>query len=287
MTALDCLLSNLFDYAGLFPPANLSLSAAVENYLHNSRGPQKRYLGSFVVPVFQLSALHQILIDSNYNFPLSVTGLGTPPWVESDSVKLPPLNIQAVEVKADSSAQICSLSLKLPSEIIPYFEIPVANVTRDILSAVSSCGGRAKIRMGGVTSSAIPDPDTVAVALQQLAISRLPFKATAGLHHPIRSFHFLSSDSTAPRAMMHGFLNFCCASALLHFGGSLQDAAKLLTEEDPSAWRIADDCIQWKDAIWTISQIAEWRRNSLMSIGSCSFTEPIEDLEALGWLQAS
>jgi hypothetical protein len=286
VNALDCLLSNLFDYAGLFPPANLSLSVAVENYRHYSTGPQKRYLGCFVVPVFQLSALHQMLIDSDCSLPLSVTGSDTNPWLDAGSGRLPALKIEAVEVKAESSAHISSLSRRLPAGIIPYFEIPVANVTRDILSVVSSCGGRAKLRLGGVNSAAIPDPDTVAVALQQVAISRLPFKATAGLHHPIRSFHALSSEPTAPRAMMHGFLNFCCASALLHFGGSLQDAAKLLAEEDPSAWRVANNCIQWRDAIWTTPQIAEWRRNALMSIGSCSFTEPFEDLEALGWLQA-
>ncbi len=286
MTALECLLSNLFDYAGLFPPASLSLPVAVENYLNYSRSPQKRFLGCFVLPVSQLTALHQILIDAGSKFPLSVTGLDTAPWVERGFDSLTALNIQAIEVKAESSAQILSLFRRLPSGMIPYFEIPVERVTRDILSVVRSCGGRAKLRMGGVTAAAIPDPIAVAVALQQLVISRLPFKATAGLHHPIRSVHSLSSQSTAPRAMMHGFLNFCCATALLHFGGSLQDATKLLNEEDPSAWRIADDFIQWRDVIWTIPQIAEWRRSSLMSIGSCSFTEPFEDLEALGWLQS-
>src|ERR1039458_1007223 len=53
-------------------------------------------------------------------------------------------------------------------------------------------GGFVKVRTGGLTPEAIPESEAVADFLCRAAARRLPFKATAGLHHPIRSLHPLT-----------------------------------------------------------------------------------------------
>src|ERR1700690_731561 len=55
--ALRALLTNLVDYAGLFPPAALALPAAAENYGRYLRSENAWMLGRFVVPSAQLGAL--------------------------------------------------------------------------------------------------------------------------------------------------------------------------------------------------------------------------------------
>ncbi len=83
---------------------------------------------------------------------------------------------------------------------------------------------------------------------------------------------------------MHGFLNLACAAALLYGGGDLSQAILLLEEQDPNAWQVTPDAIAWRSFRWSTEELRTVRESFLTSFGSCSFTEPIEDLEALGWL---
>src|SRR5712692_7899442 len=80
--ALRALLSGLIDYAGLFPPAQLSLQDAVSNFVRYARGPHAWMLGKFVVPAAQLGELRVLLAGSveaqGLTCPLSVL-LGSEP----------------------------------------------------------------------------------------------------------------------------------------------------------------------------------------------------------------
>ena len=49
--SMHFLTKQLFDYAGLFPPAQLSLNAALKNYLSYQIHEYKNILGKFVLPV--------------------------------------------------------------------------------------------------------------------------------------------------------------------------------------------------------------------------------------------
>jgi hypothetical protein len=83
---------------------------------------------------------------------------------------------------------------------------------------------------------------------------------------------------------MHGFINLCCAAAVLYFGGDESDAEKVLLEEDATAWKIDRGSLGWRHLKWTRDQLTRLRREFFVSIGSCSFKEPIEDLRTIGWL---
>ena len=57
MHAIDALLDELIDYAGLFPPAALDMSPAVDAFARHRAGPLAEALGRFVVPVGRLGSL--------------------------------------------------------------------------------------------------------------------------------------------------------------------------------------------------------------------------------------
>ena len=138
--------------------------------------------------------------------------------------------------------------------------------------------------MGGVVAESFPSVPEVVQMLQALADLRLTFKATAGLHHPLRSRRPLTYQPQSPTGIMHGFVNVCCAASLVYAAGEAGDAAALLEDEDPSAWRVTSDAIQWRDRSFAVDQLADVRKQFLISIGSCSFEEPVRDLQSLGWL---
>jgi len=57
--ATRALLTELIDYAGLFPPAELDMAAAVQNYAAYRQSEQAWMLARFVVPVTGLAEFEQ------------------------------------------------------------------------------------------------------------------------------------------------------------------------------------------------------------------------------------
>jgi hypothetical protein len=233
------LLSGLIDYAGLFPPAALSMEEAVRNYARYREGEHAWMLGKFVVPE---ARAHEVPEE----FPKSVLGVD--------------------EVKAESD--FVSFRPKTFVEITDVGLIP----------ELAKHGLSAKIRTGGLTPEAIPHLDRIATFIHVCAMHGVPFKATAGLHHPVRCMRALTYEPDSPRATMHGFVNVFMAAAFPHH------AERVLAEEDPKAFRFEDDAAWWRDHAVTTEHLADVRREFAISFGSCSFEEPIADLQELGWL---
>lgn len=284
MSAIDILLTDLFDYAGLYPPAGLDMHAAVRNYLKYSRGSHARALGRFVVDVDRFSELSEAAGDSLRGIRLSL--IATP---ETDWSRLPRLlsdgyQIEAIEIKSAAPAEIERIAKRIPASLILYVEVPLPAQSEELLKVAAAVGARIKVRMGGITTEAIPATQTVADMLKALAVRRISFKATAGLHHPLRARHPLTDEPGSPVGMMHGFVNLACASALVHFGGEAEEARRLLDEEDREAWRIMNDSIALGSYHWSAAQLSTVRSEFMISFGSCSLVEPIRDLEALEWL---
>lgn len=240
------LLAGLIDYAGLFPPAELPMDEAVRNYARYREGEHAWMLGRFIVPAARKAEVPP-------EFPLSVLGVD--------------------EVKAENADDIEKIRVAAAGR--PVF---VELTDPGLIPALAQCGLRAKIRTGGVTPDAIPHADRVATFVRICAMHGVPFKATAGLHHPIRCMKPLTYAADAPRAIMHGFINVFMAAMFPH------DAERILVEEDPAAFRFDDDQARWRDHGVTTEHIAAVRREFALSFGSCSFEEPVADLKELGWL---
>jgi hypothetical protein len=157
-----------------------------------------------------------------------------------------------------------------------YCEVPIS-----ALDEVKAAGAFAKIRTGSVKPEGIPSVEEVAAFILACAERRLAFKATAGLHHPVRAKYPLTYELNAPRGVMHGFLNVFLAASFAWHGD--RDITPILAETDPKSF-LFDGRAHWRDRSLSVEQLREARANFAHAFGSCSFEEPIQDLESLGLL---
>jgi len=136
-----------------------------------------------------------------------------------------------------------------------------------------------KLRCGGLEASAFPTPGQVSLAIRQCVIHNVPFKATAGLHHPLRHFN------QQVKTKMHGFLNLFGA-ALLAFQHQIpqDDIQQIVEDENPANFVFSDSVFKWNKLEISAEEIQLLRAERLISFGSCSFDEPREDLRSLNLL---
>jgi hypothetical protein len=284
MKAIESVLAELFDYAGLYPPAALDMHTAVRHYLESGRSAHRRALGRFVIDLERFPYLWDAAGDYVRGMRLTVLVSPDADWDDLHRLADKGYAIEAVEIKAAPPAEIERLASCVPAGLKVYFEVPIcAAPPAAILDAIAAVGARIKIRMGGLAAEAFPSPQAVAQMLAELSARRLLFKATAGLHHPVRGRHSLTSFPQSATAVMHGFMNLACAAALLYFGGEAAEARHILEEEWPGAWEVRPDAILWGENGWNVEELQEVRQRFFIGIGSCSFNEPMRELEALGW----
>lgn len=284
MTALDTLLADLIDYAGLFPPASLDLRAAVEQYRNYASGKNASMLGRFVIAANQVEELRSILDDSVSQFRLSVVARSMQDLERLEKYAAEGCRIEAVEIKAEPVELMMSARDLSVSNVEMYVEIPICQLTEERMAVLAETKSRVKVRTGGLVAEAVPSILQLAFMLQSLEKWHIPWKATAGLHHPVRSIRPLTYEPDAETTMMHGFLNLFCAAAQLLGGGDANDACMVLEERDPRAFRVTDTEIGWRSRTWNLEQIREVRHMHFLRFGSCSFVEPVQDLESMGWL---
>lgn len=275
----------LVDFAGLFPPAALDMHSAVRQYLEYSHSSCRRALGKFIINLEQFPYLWDAAGDYVRGLPLSVIVAPESDWDDLRRLLDKGYSIEAVEIKQTvSAAEVRRLAPLVPAGVMAYFEIPVCGTTAQMLSAVEAAGARVKLRLGGTVADAFPKPQAVAQMLAELANRRMVFKATAGLHHALRGRYPLTYAPESPTAVMHGFMNLACAAAVLYFGGETQEAAQVLEEEWPGAWQVSPEAVAWQQNSWNGDELTEVRKKFFAGFGSCSFEEPVRELEALKWL---
>lgn len=289
MTALASLLDGLVDYAGLFPPAALPMNEAVRNYAAYRIGGTRAMLARFVLPVARLTefvAAAAALPEDIAPWPLAVlAGEGDANALDAfQATHGSRWRIDTVEAKAEDLAGIAALAATFGGRRTVYVELPVTHDPSALIAALGAAGMRAKIRTGGVTAEAFPAPMQVMAFLAACVSLGVPFKATAGLHHPLRGEYALTYAADAPRGTMYGFLNVFVAAVLLHAGHAPSAVMPLLEESDPTTFDFSADAIRWRDLSATAAQVAAARATFAGSFGSCSFMEPVQDLAALSLL---
>ena len=272
MRSIEAFLQRLIDYAGLFPPASLDMTAAAENYRRNLAQRHSWMLGRFVVP---FAASRDDIADKN----LSI--LATPE--ELIQPKSPPPAESVFEVKVRDASQIADVRKALPIQTI-YIEAVGGKWSPGFFDAIAEAKARAKIRTGGITAADFPSAHDIATFAANCKRVSVPWKATAGLHHPFRGVHRLTYEPDSASAPMHGFVNVFLAAALIHSGGDGSAAIDLLNEEDPAAFAFDDGGVTWREFRLSTDQIKAARERFAISFGSCSFAEPVSDLQKFGLL---
>jgi len=294
------LLEGLIDYAGLFPPAKLDMRAAVENYAAYLAGPDAWALGRFVVPLARLDELEGAAsallprVPEAVPWRLSVLG-GSDPAHDAEVIfafnerhahgAAGRAVIDMLEAKAVDIESLTRVARSVPAGVAAYVEIPIAGDPADLLAALAAQGAGAKVRTGGVTPEAFPSPRELARFIRLAADQGVPFKATAGLHHPIRSEYPLTYETGSARGTMYGYLNLFLAAAFAQEGLSIAEIEEVLEERDPSAFAFDETGVRWRGRFAGPESIAALRTRVALSFGSCSFTEPVGELRALGLLQ--
>jgi hypothetical protein len=292
------LLRDLIDYAGLFPPASLAMAPSVANYDAYSRSEWNWILGRFIVPVGRLSEFEEAF----NGLPAPAPGIRFTNWrvsvllsadVAADVVGIREFNarmagsssgrravVESVELKVAGPEEVKRLSGIIPAELATYFEFPLSSCG-ECIAAVAGCGRRAKIRTGGETADKFPAPESVIEFIRRCAAAIVPFKATAGLHHPLRSVDRFTYQPDSPSGIMHGFVNVFLAAAFSRAGMEAKLAVQLLDEQSAQAFHFDLDGVSWRKHRLNRHEIAAARQGFAVSFGSCSFTEPIDDLRAL------
>jgi len=283
----------LVDYAGLFPPAALPMEQAVRCYATHLSSRDAWMLGRFVIPVDRLGEFAEAAVpltgDGGDAWRLSAlvgadAALAGPKIRAFNAVHRGRFVIDVVECRAVAPGSVSASIGALPGELRIFVELPLLDDPRGMLSEIRTAGAWAKMRTGGTTADAFPSAREVGRFIARASELFVPFKATAGLHHPVCGDYPLNYDDGAPRARMFGFLNVFVAAVFAQSRAHERVLIEILDEGEIESFRFGEDELAWRGKTVTARQIASARSSLGLAFGSCSFQEPVDELRALGLL---
>lgn len=305
--AVRAALTQFVDYAGLFPPAKLDMEPALREYAAHRGGAYSWMLGRFIVPASRTAELLECLPPGE-RLALSVIVDGATDarmWLASVQATLariaqlrsdePRVHVEALETALpalpaqretyDAAIGQFAAALKQSGlhELPAFVELPRDERWKSELDSALFALARhrlcAKVRCGGVSAPAFPSIEELAAFLwTAIREHRLPVKATAGLHHPVRHH----DDGIG--VMVHGFLNVLTAAAFAQEGAEQPEIARVLACEDARAFGFDERGLRWEGQSIAVEALRATREQAFVSYGSCSFDEPVADLQGLGIL---
>jgi len=293
-SATHAFFSGLFDYAGLFPPAALPMERALAHYAAYLAGADAWVLGRLVVPVRRLEELVSTLAtlpsDSFAAGPWRLTAIAGDD-LTADLARVRGLHachgesvvrVTALEATARSVAEVERAREIVPADLELVLELPLDGDLAVLARAVKAAGATAKIRTGGVNAAELPEASAVLGFLTACERERLAFKATAGLHHPVRGPQPLTYEPDCARGRLFGYLNVFVAAIALWHGRDTTQAARILEEEDRTAFRLDEAAVAWRGVSFPAPEVAAARAGFATAIGSCSFSEPVDEIREMG-----
>jgi hypothetical protein len=262
------LLGALIDHAALFPPASMDMPEAIEADRAARASEHAWIIDHFICPASRLGELPR---DAPRLSVVLDRGEGDLDAIHE--ARLDGRAVELVEARIDptwipDTQQLVDATLGEGVRV--FWELEPGRGLAGEVAAVREVGAGAKIRCGGAT---VPPVEAVAAFVAACRDAGVRFKATAGLHHAIR------------RDGAHGFLNLLAAAVFAHAEGlGEDDLVPLLAEEDAAAFRVDANGFTVHGRRAGPVAIADARAELFTAYGSCSFSEPMEDLIALGIL---
>jgi len=262
-------------------------------------------LGRFICPAARLGELHAFgsLFQDR---PLRLCVLPSPSSALKESIRSAVSSSDAFRGKFAGRVSVDVFEARAPRPNTPpptpdelrelsaetggrwlYLEWPVADagLTQRLadLGTARRAGANmlaAKIRCGGVEPAAYPSVEKLSSFLHHCVQQGVPFKATAGLHHPVRH---VSGDVT-----MHGFLNVFGAAILAKVHDLDASAIQLIVGEmRPESFVLDGGGLIWRHLTANAEQVRAVRTDLAHSYGSCSFDDPTNDLKARDWFRST
>ncbi len=289
-TSLKGLLKGSVDYAGLFEPASLQPSPALDEFRY-WRGQDFGFtVGRFCCLAGRLSELLPLLREGD---GLSIAAIGKRTTTPDEWDKAREQEAEAMtafQVAAEGAAEIGAYEVFVPnqellkdlegfSSVDVFAELPWREGMTDTVAATSEMDWLAlKARTGGTKPGSVPSGSDLASFIWNCMSLEIPFKLTAGLHHPLPNVNAETGDH------QHGFVNVFTAAALAYAeevpAGEL---VSVLSASDPSEWSFGDAGLSFRGHEVGLDDL-EAVREIFAGFGSCSVQEPRDDLEALRWL---
>lgn len=279
----------LIDDAAVFPPGNMPTPLAIAGHRAHRRAWYADLVGPLLIPALRIDEfvahLDEGALGAASADPIDTVliagrdthtaddGIGLGVLVRARNVLLDDDRVQLVGIElalpnfADLGALTRTLLDQLSFGVPAAIEIPRIDGWQHALDVLAEDGAeRAKFRTGGPTSADVPSDDELSIFLTACVERSLAFKLTAGLHHAVRRGE--------PDAPEHGFLNVLAAVTALLAGATRIDARSLVAEQDPTV------------LLGVLNgDLAPRARSLFTAYGSCSISEPLDDLVALGILR--
>lgn len=297
MESVRTLLANSIDCAGLFPPTQLKMQEAVGNYRDYLAGADRWALGRFIVPVARLPELEYAVrglgLPDDQSRAWRLSALGGPDlagdvqlvtdfndsWSKLRTSEAP--KIDTIELRVSTIQDIEQAAKPIPEGFRVYLEVLVNTDPDALVTAVGELGFKAKVRTGGVHPEMIPATGDLARFIECCHERHVPFKATGGLHHPIRCVDRLTGNRNGPSALMHGFLNLFLGATFCRLGMDSSALLSLLEEDNARSFRFEDTGVSWREYKAGLEEIRTARKESALAFGSWSLTGPLEGLRSL------
>lgn len=297
------LLVGLVDDAGLFPPEELAMGPALQRHAADVAAAHPVWSQRFVCPVSRVGEALSALgpAETLHLSLVADTGVeGIEPavaLVRSDSR----LTLAAIECRLQPAHLREAgpvLLAAVPADVRLWLETGWGDdsaAALDVLAGLDARAGGArvgaKVRCGGDRQDLFPSSAALAGAIAGCAQRGLAWKATAGLHRPVR----YRDPATGLRH--HGYLNLLLAAARAASsaergatgvrgpagadGVDLADGADLVAILDRCA---TGDLVAAALAL-DPTQVAA-ARAAFVSYGSCSTAEPVAEATRLGLVPA-
>jgi len=302
-SARSALFTHLIDDASLFPPAALPMRESLVAHRRNRESAYASLAGRYVLPA---SRAGELLAQREAEVPLRLSvildGAAGEEWERGFArdleavaeLRAAGLAVESLEARVPPAGRIDSARLVAAIGLLPaaegeldiWFEVPYDDGWRQVpnhalaalgeVAAVSSVSVGAKVRCGGLELRNFPTVEELASFVVYAQAHAVPWKATAGLHHPFRG--------KSGAFMMHGFLNLFIAAVALH-AGAIEDerVVQVIGEADARAFSVDGAHVAWRDVRVDAEAVAKARAHAT-SYGSCSFSEPVIDLVRAGLL---
>jgi len=281
------LLHHLIDDAAVFPPAALSLPAAVRAHAVHRTAWYADCIGPLLVPAAAVADLVTVLdADTADAEHLGESG------ARRDVVLIArpgadPATVPAAIAALREEARVCVVGAELAwqdgwrdlglDDLALALEVPRGADQTVAVADVHSAHADgaevvAKFRTGPTPTWAWPDEVELGSFLGLCTLLEVPFKLTGGLHHAARGTY----DVAAVPEENHGLLNVLVATSAALAGAGQVEVAGLLTVRDAVA--LAELVAAWPDT--TAVRV----RSAFTAYGCCTVTDPVGELADLGLL---